>query len=394
LGGDRRREQIVYEGALMADQTPADRGTHRQPPAARRSTAKPIAGAIDLGWRVASLYALRPSTLTPPSPVNDDMLLNRRSLSPADRLELEVRAIAGAAQRIGIGLQDAQLVALLALVDDAVASPEGEQAFRDAIAGVHLSFDKQLWTREEASGKAYELGNFISDTWNRVLWPRTTPDPQSELHEVFGAVRVQRMKLLLDDLQARVDPIAAHAITNHLDQWRDRVASAAPVPAGAGAAANPTPEGTTTRFAPVERQTIIWRQMLTGDKEPEAYISHVKRMEVRDELTKQIWRRYRRPLPWIAPIVVVLGIVVGSLYAHHQDDAKSLLGVALTLTGALGLTRATMIGTVRRGLQGWGDLMWSRALAVVICRETSVLDELYPPVVSPSQRIAERFRWR
>jgi hypothetical protein len=53
-----------------------------------------------------------------------------------------------------------------------------------------------------------------------------------------------------------------------------------------------------------------------------------------------------------------------------------------------------MIGTVRRGLQGWGDLMWNRALAVVICRETSVLDELYPPVVTPSQRIAERFRWR
>ena len=52
-----------------------------------------------------------------------------------------------------------------------------------------------------------------------------------------------------------------------------------------------------------------------------------------------------------------------------------------------------MIGTVRRGLQGWGDLMWNRALAAVICRETSLVDELYPPVVTRSQRVKRCLHW-
>jgi hypothetical protein len=37
-----------------------------------------------------------------------------------------------------------------------------------------------------------------------------------------------------------------------------------------------------------------------------------------------------------------------------------------------------MISTVKRGVQSWGDLMWNRALAAVICRETSLLHEVFP----------------
>jgi hypothetical protein len=170
-----------------------------------------------------------------------------------------------------------------------------------------------------------------------------------------------------------------------------------------GAEPKPEPQATATAelsareaaapFEPVERQTIIWRQMLTGDKEPEAYIDHTRRAEVRDELTKQLWKRYRRPLPWLLPLVALLGLGVGALYSHHREDAGRVLGLALTLAGAFGITRATMIGTVRRGLQGWGDLMWNRALAAVICRETSLLHELYPPVVTRAQRVKRRLRW-
>lgn len=374
----------------MSDGPPGDGGAGAEPVPPRRSTENEIAQSIDLGWRVAALYALRPTTLKPPAPVAPDMLLTRRSLSASDRVELELRAIAGVAARVGVALSEAELTGLLGLADGAGRSAVREQTFRSELARQHLSFEKRLWASDESCGKAYELGNFLSDSWNRMLRPQALDDPHEELRDVFGAVRIERMKRLLDDLQARVDPVAAHTVSNHLDQWHARVAHP-PAP-------QPDPQPMTVdevalRFEPLQRQTIIWRQLLTGDKEPESWIGHARRLEVRDELTKQLWRRYRRPLPWLVPLAIVVGALLYLLYDHNKDGAKEVAGILLAALGALGITRATMIGTVRRGLQSWGDLMWNRSLAAVICRETSVVDELLPPVVTRVERVREGLRW-
>ena len=341
----------------------------------RRLAASEIAAAIDLGWRVAALHALSPSTLTPP-PASDDLLLNRRSLGAADRLELELRAIASVAARAGVPLAEHELKAHIDLIPAAAASQAGEDDFRRELAQTHVAFAKRLWADEEAHGRAYELGNFLSDTWNRILRPRTDPDPHHELLELFSAHRVQRIKVLLDNLQTRLDPAAVHVVGNHLDTWRDRVAEQ---PASSDEAAAPvTPDEVAEKYEPVERQTVIWRQILTGDKEPEAYIDHAKRAEVRDELSRQLWRRYRR-LWWVVPIIAVVGGVVGYLLATQNSAAGGIIGTLTAVTGILGVTRASMIATVRRGLQDWGELMWNRSLAVVICRETLVVDDLLPP---------------
>jgi len=366
----------------MADQQASSPAAGEARVPDRRSTREDIASSIDLGWRVAALHALNPTALTTPSPVARDMLLNRRSLSASDRVELEVRAIAGIAARVGAALGDAELEELLGVASRSGSSAQGEEAFRSRLSDLHVAFEKRLWALDEAAGKAYELGNFLSDTWNRVLWPRVKPDPHSELREIFSPVRVQRMKLLIDDLQARVDPVAAHAVDVHLGDWRDRVAAAKPAPADAEA----TPEQIRKALEPVERQTIIWRQMLTGDKEPEAWIGRAQRSEVRDELSRLVWRRYRRTLMWLLPLVAVVGGVLAVLYANNSDYVRGLAGTALALAGTIGLTRASMTASLKRGLQAWGDLMWNRALAAVICRETSVLDELYPPPESSRKR--------
>ena len=357
----------------MADQHASGNRKAQAPAVERRGTGDQIARAIDLGWRVAALHALSPTTLATPSEVSDDMLLNRRSLPATDRLELEVEAIAGVAKRVGIPMGEKDEAGLVALARAAADSPADAQAFRTELARWHIMFDKQLWTASEQSGKAYELGNFISDTWNRVARPRVTPDPASELVEVFDPVRVERIKLLLDDLQARVDPVAAHTVNTHLDAWSARLHAPSVAVPGAGLETGEAVH----RLEPLERQTIIWRQLLTGDKEPEAFIGHARRAEVRDELTRQLWKRYRR-WAWLLPVVAVAGAGVGLAYAEDPDLGKSLIGGFFAVTGALGLTRATMISTVKRGVQSWGDLMWSRALAAVICRETSLLHELFP----------------
>jgi len=340
------------------------------PVAERRSASREIAEAIDLGWRVAALHSLRPPATA--SQAAEDMLLNRRSLSAADRFELELRAITGVAQRIGVGLGDAELSALLALAGAAAASPAGEQAFRDALARQHISFAKQLWAAHEPSGKAYELGNFLSDSWNRALRPRAASDPIGELHEIFSVVRVERIKLLLDDLQTRVDPVAALAVSTHLDDWHKHVRDTA-IPADRS-------------LEPLERQTIVWRQMLTGDKEPEAYIGRVERVAVRKEFTDQIWKRNRRRLYVLAPLLVGLGAGLAVLYDDNEALVRGVAGGALALAGTFGFTRASMIGTLRRGLESWGDLMWNRALATVICRKTSMLAEFCPPAGDAPQR--------
>ncbi len=214
--------------------------------------------------------------------------------------------------------------------------------------------------------------------------PRVHDNPHSELLEIFSPVRVQRMKLLLDDLQSRVDPVAAHTVEAHLGQWRDRVRTA-PIEASRASAAELPEDEVVKLLEPVERQTIIWRQMLTGDKEPEAWIGRARRGEVRDEFTKQLWKRYRR-LWWLLPLVAALGAAAGLFYADNAEVVRGLAGSALALAGTVGITRAMMTSALKRGLQNWGDLMWNRALATVICRETSMLDELFPPPALPRGR--------
>ena len=114
---------------------------------------------------------------------------------------------------------------MLELAERAHASQAGAKAFRAELRRHHIDIDKRLWAANEPAGKAYELGNFLSDTWNRVTRPSIHPDPHSELAEIFDRVRVERIKLLLDDLQARIDPVAIHAVSSHLDEWCERVAN-------------------------------------------------------------------------------------------------------------------------------------------------------------------------
>jgi hypothetical protein len=345
-------------------------------PTHRRAADVRVAAAIDLGWRVAALYALSPAKLTPPPIADDNLLLNRHSLGAQDRLELEVRAIAGVAQRAGTPLGESELNALLGLIAEAAASQEGEQAFQVELAQTHISLAKRLWAEDEGHGRGYELGNFLSDTWNRLLRPRTTGGPEEELGQIFRADRVQWMKVLLDNLQTRLDPAAVHIVENHLDAWRDRVAGR-PGPEPDAAAPEPAAGEIAGAYEPVERQTIIWRQILSGDKEPEAYIEQAKRAEVRDELSRQLWRRYRRYW-WLIPIVGVLGGAIGYLAANQGTAAAGIVGTVTAVAGTIGITRASMVATVKRGLQDWGELMWNRSLATVICRETLVVDELIP----------------
>ena len=124
----------------------------------------PLAAAVLLGWRVAELYALVDDTGTPAS---DTLLPAHQSLEPADQLELQLRAACGDARRAGVTSKGADLDELVALARTAPGSPAAAEAFRTRLPAATSRSRRTCGTRE-AAGKAYELGNGLSDTYGRV----------------------------------------------------------------------------------------------------------------------------------------------------------------------------------------------------------------------------------
>ena len=178
----------------------------------------PLAAAVLLGWRVAELYALVDDTGTPAS---DTLLPAHQSLEPADQLELQLRAACGDARRAGVTSKGADLDELVALARTAPGSPTAAEAFRTRLRGCHIEVQKDLWALDEAAGKAYELGNGLSDTYGRVCraYRRDGEEPGETWAQVFLPERIERLKKLLDDLQSRLNASGVAVVRAQLDAW-------------------------------------------------------------------------------------------------------------------------------------------------------------------------------
>jgi hypothetical protein len=331
----------------------------------------PLAAALLLGWRVAELYALVDDT---GAPAGDTLLPAHGSLEPADQLELQLRAAAGDARRAGVTSNGASLADLVDRARSAAGSPEAAEDFRARLRRCHIEVQKDLWALDEAAGSAYELGNGLSDTYGRVC-RAYRDDPEDVLatwEAVFLPARVERLKQLLDDLQSRLNASGVAVVRAQLDAWAAGVAERL--------RASGLPPEQRVREG-VRRQTVIWRQLLAGDKAPEAYLDRHARAGLRDDLRALIWRRYRR---WA--VVLAAAILALLLARPHLSGAASAVVAA---AGALGLTKASMLLTVRGRLDQWSRLLWDRALAQRVVEATLTLDSVLPP--QPVRRAAP---WR
>lgn len=335
----------------------------------------PLSYALNLGWRIAYLYALA-DDFDPP--LDDTLLPLHHSLAPDDQLELQVLAAVGDARRAEIPACAEALDALVPLARAAAGSVEHCEEFRQQVRACHIAVDKELWARREADGKAYELGNGLSDTYNRICRAYRDPaiDMEREWQEVFDPQRIERLKTHLHDLQSRLDARAVTVVSDHLNAWRARVATMRETPGFKA------PSRDDTRVF-LRRQTTIWRQLLAGDKQPEGYLGREERARVRGELGKMVWRRY---LPWFPAVVLaVAGLVtlaanLGNVTDWYQNNsaAKGMLTLGVSLAGALGITHASVGLTVRTRLREWTELLWGRALAKRVTAVTLLVDELLP----------------
>ena len=101
---------------------------------------------------------------------------------------------------------------------------------------------------------------------------------------MYSAVdRIERLKKLLDDLQSRLNPGGVAVVRRHLDTWRDKV------PARIRESGGPPPFENVS--SGLRRQTIIWRQLLAGDKEPVAYLNGDARAALHGDVRKLVVER-------------------------------------------------------------------------------------------------------
>ena len=334
--------------------------------------------ALQLGWRIAYLYALADDDLG--EPLKDTLLPLHGSLEAADQLELQVRAAAGDARHAGITRGADALDRLTGSAREASESDEGCVRFRGALWECHIEIDKELWAICETDAKAFELGNGLSDTYNRICRAYRDPaiDLAGEWQAVFGEERIARLKECLHDLQSRLDPRAVTVVSDQLDAWRTRV-SQAPLA---------LPEERAVRHL-LRRQTIIWRQLLVGDKSPEAFLDRRQRAGLRRELARLVWKRYLPCLPGLAVVVGLLFLAAVnfghiSRWYQHNLAATGAATLLASVAGALGLTVASVGLTVRTRMSEWTDLLWSRAVSARVTAVTLTVDELLP---APRRRV-------
>jgi hypothetical protein len=340
--------------------------------AQRRSTEPQISGAITLGWRIARLYGLRADEL--PTAPPDNLLPMRRSLPAADRLVLELRAAAGDAERLGIGPAPDELDELLGLATASPSSDAAEAQFRQRLRTWHIHLQTMLWAEHEAIGKAYELGCFLSDTSNRVVLELRRGESARlhvtrELRCVFERARVERIKRLLDDLQARIDPAAVRIVKQHLAAWQHAVRERAPR------------DVTRAGLEPLDNQAVTWFQLVTGDKEPEAFIGHDERERVRGTMVARMVRSRRNWKTIVAGQVATPALAAGGyeLLTSAEDIRGAILASLGPLAGALGLSFTSIGLTVRKSLDARAELLWNTALVDVISTKTLRIDDVLAP---------------
>jgi hypothetical protein len=340
-----------------------------------------LTAAVQLGWRLAELYARVNDT---GDPTRDTLLPAHDGLAPPDQLELQLRAAAGDARRTGADSAADRLERLVPQARAAAAGGDAEsEEFRRQIRDCHVELNKSLWARDEGLGTAYELGNGLSDTYGRVCraYREPTCSPRTTWLNVFAPDRIERIKKLMDDLEMRLDSRGVTIVRAHLDAWSREV------PRRLEATDAPPVERVRCGL---RRQTIVWRQLIAGDKAPEAYLDSRARGEVRGVLRHLVWRRCRN---WVLPGAAVLFGLVAVLPAilawyDRSPAGTTVASAVVALGGALGITKASVLLTVRTRAHDWSALLWDQALAQKVSAVTLAIDEVLPQPVEHRRPLA------
>lgn len=322
--------------------------------------------SLDLGWRLAALFAETKRLRSADSGGRAQAHLPAvDGLPERDRLELYVRAAASVARRMDVGVRADEIESVVELARAVQEHPERAHALRAHLYECHTALTKELWAHHESCGKAFELGTSLFDTWQRVDEARGDDAKAEAWAEVFARKRVERIKVLLDDLESRLPSVAVTVVRAHLERWHKVLGE-------------PTaPDAVRPRDAEqwLQSQVITWRQLLTGAKEPESFLTAPDRRLLHRRFSGLIWRRFLRPAP-VACMLVIAAVAGALMFGGPAiSDAARLLVAPL---GAIGLSKASLTVLARDHLRSWTTLLWNRAVAAVLGEVTCYVDKVVP----------------
>jgi hypothetical protein len=334
-----------------------------------RGDSSAVVLALELGWRLAVLYADLEDPLHAVGEVETvpACLPAVETMPNGDQLEVQVRAAASLAYRLKATSHGDEILALAGAVHVTCGSRRETLAVRGRLRECHSKLIKELWFKHEAQGKAYELGTSLFDSWNRVRLATSADELRrvKEWQAVFGRDRIERIKVLLDDLQTQLSPTAVTVVKAHLDFWREAVEEH--VKDGASAPSEKSIEL-------LHAQTVIWRQLLTEAKQPEAFLKREQRRDLHRAFKQLVWRSFLRPLPilvGLTAIAVIVCLLAGVI--HADSSAKG----AIALLGAIGFSQASLTVIARDRIRDWTELLWNRAVADVVFEATLLADDVF-----------------
>lgn len=317
-----------------------------------------VDGAFSLGWHVAELYHVQrlPGEA---EPGRADSLPGIGRLPRGDRVQLLGMQIEVEMERLaahGPLMADAGLPKQL----DGAEVP----ALKAAARSLHDALLKGLTAREARLGKAYGLGRALAET---MLIP-STDDPAS-FSSQFNSYRISTLQADLDDLERSLPPYSADAVSWTLERWSQWAAAANLESAGA----QWTPDQKRQVGQSIRRQGQVWYGLLTGEIDPLQLLEPRDYVAATESLLAYIGRLAWSFLVsnWIGRVLglVALAVTIFLVAVSIMGRFPAVVGAAVLLLGALGVTGGSIASSVGRVLRQAQGPLWDAELANGVAAE-------------------------
>jgi hypothetical protein len=369
----------------MSDQSPAGGGTTTTK-AAKDGHDPLVSLAFAIGWQMADLYR-QATPKDRKTKLVGEGLPDIGSFTPGMWTELGIDQLEAGLHRLTPRLEDAQAAApSLTDVRAAFAKPN-VVVFRQQLKQFHIDLITVLTAADFKLGKAYALGNALSDT--------VRFDDYAELNREWSDSELAKIVGWLADLESAFPIHSARAVMLCIEHWELWLAPRCECVDAERALWKQLPQPGWTEIGRDVRRGLFgqgrdWRALLSGEKHgtdmlsTEDYVDAAGRAlsHTRAVAFELLWKF--REIVALAVALLVLGVV---LAVSSQETAKILAGAG-AVASAFGLSWKTL-GTGFRALgEQVKDPLWGAEVDVAIAGAITVLPPPLPDKRKRKQRRA------
>jgi len=344
------------------------------PPAGSPSTSlAPI--ALNLGWRMAELYAApvpRGPIHLPPAvrtlPGSGALSSNQHFAILVGQVDAAIKPLRVILQTTGLE-PESGLAYLRGVASGADPTQVHKEAdVRAVILSLHITITERLASSAPGPATAYGLGRALADTCH------VTADSSAwEMTAAFDHHRLENLYDWLGQLEEIFPDRAARAVTQSLRMWQSWIQ--APPRRGRYGRLTASPDATAVTTALI-RQGALWRRVLTAEQDPlrllgpQDYVNAGVGFLIR---VRRIVTQFVMQWAWVIAILLAgLGASVWAAVTYASTDVGKLTAVLVSLVGAFGLSWKGVGGTLGKALSVVQKPLWDAevdtALAQAVTR--------------------------